>query len=126
MQEARRNRIAVAKLGFDLGIPFNELNRLFDLGFKPLPWGDIGYVPRSMLPVGKSAQKYFHLNGDQKALETRKIPRTDAEKPSATPGNSNVSQALSENSNLNRVQIKDLLSVLRQLNSSLRDFHSPT
>ena len=36
MQEVRRNRLITAKAGFEMGIPFNELNRVFDLGFKPL------------------------------------------------------------------------------------------
>src|SRR5207248_1366815 len=44
MQEARRNRLLTAKTGFEMGVPFNELNRVFDLGFKRLPWGDIGYI----------------------------------------------------------------------------------
>jgi HK97 family phage portal protein len=48
LQEARRNRLASARAGFEMGIPFNELNRVLDLGFKPLPWGDRGYIPRSM------------------------------------------------------------------------------
>jgi hypothetical protein len=39
-----------------MGIPFNELNRSFDLGFGPLPWGDRGYVPTAMQPV-EAAQK---------------------------------------------------------------------
>ena len=30
-------------------MPFNELNRAFDLGFKPLPWGDKGYIPSAMV-----------------------------------------------------------------------------
>ncbi|HZR19146.1 MAG TPA: phage portal protein [Verrucomicrobiae bacterium] len=51
MQDARRNRLAAAKTGFDMGIPFNELNRVLDLGFQPLPWGDTGYVPSTMLPA---------------------------------------------------------------------------
>jgi hypothetical protein len=34
-----------------MGIPFNELNRAFDLGFEPLPWGDQGYVPSAMQPA---------------------------------------------------------------------------
>jgi HK97 family phage portal protein len=54
MQEARRNRLAAAKTGFEMGIPFNELNRVLDLGFKPLPWGDQGYVPSAMQPAGES------------------------------------------------------------------------
>jgi phage portal protein BeeE len=52
MQEARRTRLEAAKVGFDMGIPFNELNRIFDLGFKHLPWGDTGYLPSKFNPVG--------------------------------------------------------------------------
>src|SRR5437773_6697552 len=37
MQTARRNRLAAAKTGFDMGVPFNELNRVLDLGFNPSP-----------------------------------------------------------------------------------------
>jgi hypothetical protein len=52
MQEARRDRLAAAKTGFDMGVPFNELNRVLDLGFKPLPWGDAGYLPKAVQPAG--------------------------------------------------------------------------
>jgi HK97 family phage portal protein len=52
MQEARRSRLAAVKTGFDMGIPFNELNRVFDLGFKSLPWGDTGFLPAKLNPVG--------------------------------------------------------------------------
>ena len=52
MQQARRDRLAAAKTGFDMGIPFNELNRVLDLGFKSLPWGNDGYVPTTMQKVG--------------------------------------------------------------------------
>jgi hypothetical protein len=51
MQQARRNRLAAAKTGFDMGIPFNELNRVLDLGFKPLPWGDTGYLSSKYHPL---------------------------------------------------------------------------
>ncbi|HEV2207913.1 MAG TPA: phage portal protein [Verrucomicrobiae bacterium] len=52
MQEALRSRLASAKLGFDMGIPFNHLNRFFDLGFPTLPWGDTGYLPSKYNPLG--------------------------------------------------------------------------
>jgi HK97 family phage portal protein len=51
MQQARRARLAAAKIGFDMGIPFNELNRAFDLGFKPFPWGDTPYLPSTYHPL---------------------------------------------------------------------------
>ena len=52
MQQARRERLAAAKTGFDMGVPFNELNRVLDLGFKPLPWGDAGYVSGKLQKLG--------------------------------------------------------------------------
>jgi phage portal protein BeeE len=55
MQQARRDRLAAAKTGFDMGIPFNELNRVLDLGFKPLPWGNIGYLPSKYQPLQSSS-----------------------------------------------------------------------
>ncbi len=33
-------------------IPFNELNRVLDLGFKPLPWGDRGFLPSTLNQLG--------------------------------------------------------------------------
>jgi hypothetical protein len=46
--------LASAKTGFELGVPFNELNRVLDLGFKPLPWGDEGYVAANLQRVGEN------------------------------------------------------------------------
>jgi hypothetical protein len=43
--------LAAARAGFDMGVPFNELNRVLDLGFKPLPWGDKGFIPTTMQPA---------------------------------------------------------------------------
>src|SRR6266446_3596212 len=57
LTQARSARLAAARAGFDMGIPFNDLNRAFDLGFRPLPWGDQGYVPNAMQPVGAASPK---------------------------------------------------------------------
>ncbi len=57
MQQARRNRLLAARTGFDMGIPFNELNRVLDLGFKHLPWGDNGYVAAGMQKVDAENSK---------------------------------------------------------------------
>ncbi len=51
LAQARRERLKTAHAGFQMGIPFNELNRALDLGFKPLPWGDQGYIPSNMVRV---------------------------------------------------------------------------
>jgi HK97 family phage portal protein len=63
---ARRDRLAAARAGFDMGVPFNELNRAFALGFKPLPWGNQGYVPSTVQPAGelKGPAANSKMNGD--------------------------------------------------------------
>jgi hypothetical protein len=77
MAAARRDRLAAARTGFDMGIPFNELNRAFDLGFEPLPWGDQGHIPSAMQPAdGK------HGDG-QSAVAGSKL---QVEGPSGRPG----------------------------------------
>jgi phage portal protein BeeE len=51
MQEARRTRLTSAKTAFEMGVPFNEVNRVLDLGFKPLPWGDTGFLNSNVIPI---------------------------------------------------------------------------
>jgi phage portal protein BeeE len=51
LQNARLSRLTAAKIGFDMGIPFNELNRILDLGFKPLPHGDTPYLPKTLQSI---------------------------------------------------------------------------
>ena len=55
LTEARRARLAAAMARFDMGIPLNDLNRAFDLGFRPFPWGEQGYIPTMMQAVGATA-----------------------------------------------------------------------
>ena len=62
LTEARRARLAAAMARFDMGIPLNDLNRAFDLGFRPFPWGEQGYIPTMMQAVGTKAE-----SGNQKA-----------------------------------------------------------
>jgi hypothetical protein len=55
MQTALQARLAAARTGFQMGIPFNELNRVLDLGFKPLPWGNAGYLPSTLQKLSQSS-----------------------------------------------------------------------
>lgn len=50
-QQARRERFAGAKIGFDLGYSRNELNKAFDLGMPDDKSGDKRYLPFSLQPV---------------------------------------------------------------------------
>jgi phage portal protein BeeE len=55
MQEARRTRLTSAKTAFEMGVPFNEVNRVLDLGFKPLPWGNTGHLATNLRDIGEDS-----------------------------------------------------------------------
>jgi HK97 family phage portal protein len=78
LTQARRARLAAARAGFDMGIPLNDLNRAFDLGFRPFPWGEQGYVPSAMQAVGGSA-----VQGPQSADQG---PKSTVQESSAKTG----------------------------------------
>jgi len=88
MQEARRHRLAAAKTGFDMGIPLNELNRVFDLGFKSFPWGDTGYLKSNLSPVGPSSETLSETLSSSLAASKSGAPGLAASKRSAD-GSSN-------------------------------------
>jgi HK97 family phage portal protein len=53
LQQARRERMQTAEKAFAMGVPFNEINEVYDLGFGPLPWGDRGYLPANVVEAGR-------------------------------------------------------------------------
>jgi HK97 family phage portal protein len=53
LQDARRTRLTTAKTAFDMGVPFNELNQVLDLGFKPTPWGNKGHLPNNIHDIAE-------------------------------------------------------------------------
>ena len=77
MQKARRTRLAAAKAGFEMGIPFNELNRVLDLGFKPLPWGEQGWLAGNLQPAVGSSEirnpKQIRRRNREQGLKTKSV-----------------------------------------------------
>jgi phage portal protein BeeE len=81
MQEAWQARLTSARTGFEMGVPFNELNRVLDLGFNPLPWGNQGFVPQNFQPLGEApAVKKVGL-----AVPCEPRANTTAQKPEQNP-----------------------------------------
>src|SRR6266446_5358793 len=62
MQEARRARLDSASKAFAMGVPFNDINQVYDLGFRKLAWGDRGYLPFNLQEV-TSSEKSDRSNG---------------------------------------------------------------
>ncbi|MDB6056412.1 MAG: Portal protein [Verrucomicrobiales bacterium] len=56
LQNARRQRIMTATTAFQMGVPLNAINQVYQLGFPELPWGNDAYLPTNMQKVGHLTQ----------------------------------------------------------------------
>ena len=56
MQDARRQRIQTAVSAFNMGVPFNSLNQVYQLGFPNFPWGNDAYLPTNLQKTGHWTQ----------------------------------------------------------------------
>lgn len=56
LKETVQEKIMSAKELFYMGVPFNTINDKLKFGFDPLPWGDQGYIPMSLLPADEPRQ----------------------------------------------------------------------
>ena len=43
----------VASSLFSMGVPLNDINERLELGFEPYPWGKVGWLQQSLVPVFK-------------------------------------------------------------------------
>lgn len=53
-QAARLTRVNTGTALFAMSVPWNDVNRVLDLGFPDYPWGNQGYLPFSLQPVGSA------------------------------------------------------------------------
>ncbi|MFW6124794.1 MAG: phage portal protein [Pirellulales bacterium] len=56
VQQMRMSRYESAKRLFEMGWPPNAINDLLDLGMPTVPWGDVGYLPATLLPADQAAE----------------------------------------------------------------------
>jgi HK97 family phage portal protein len=55
MQKRRLEMVGTAETLWRMGVPFNDINRVFDLGFPYYPWHDTGYLPDAVFPASSPA-----------------------------------------------------------------------
>lgn len=51
LQDTLGSKVDTAQKFFAMGWPLNEINKLMDLGFQPVSWGDVGYLPFNLIPA---------------------------------------------------------------------------
>jgi HK97 family phage portal protein len=57
MQQARRDRLDSAVKAFGIGAAFNDVNRVYDLGFPDYPWGNKSFLPFSLQEAGNVGEE---------------------------------------------------------------------
>lgn len=50
-RKAMSEKVATAKVLVSMGFPLNDVNAKLHLGMEPVPWGDVGFLPTSVMPV---------------------------------------------------------------------------
>ena len=86
MQDARRARVDTASKVFAMGVPLNDINRVYDLGFPEYKWGKVGMLPFN-LQSAQSVADGPEMPGEDEptADEPGKNPTEDGDKPVETP-----------------------------------------
>src|SRR5699024_4359562 len=51
LQDNHAEKMEVAKALHSMGVPFNVINEILELGFDDVEGGDVGYLPSSLLPT---------------------------------------------------------------------------
>lgn len=69
MQAARRDRILTAQKAFSMGVPLNDLNLVYDLGFESFAWGNKAYVDSSLREVGEKGTESKKTEAVERLLE---------------------------------------------------------
>lgn len=54
VQQMRLSRVEHGRKLFDMGYPVNAINDSLDLGMPEVPWGDMGYLPTSLIPADEA------------------------------------------------------------------------
>jgi phage portal protein BeeE len=70
LQQARRERLQAASQAFAMGVPFNEINAVYDLGFRSLPWGDTGHLPAKLQEAGQLSTEDSPSPAEEEASAT--------------------------------------------------------
>lgn len=69
LQESQDTKLANAEKLFRMGVPFNELNKMYELGFDETASGETGYIPTGLIPVNFDISGEIGLPDDAESNE---------------------------------------------------------
>lgn len=81
LRENETEKADIVKKYFDMGVPFNDLNKRFKLGFQDYAWGDTGFLPIGLVSAEDAGTLPEDLSdqGDDESIPT--TPTTEPSKP---------------------------------------------
>ena len=80
MQDSRRARVAAAAQVFAMGVPLNDINRVYDLGFPEYKWGKVGMLPMNLVSA-EQAVEGPELPGEEEPEDGGQKPEDGGQKP---------------------------------------------
>lgn len=83
-RKALAEKAATAKILVSMGWPLNDVNAKLHLGMDPVPWGDVGFLPTSMMPVDE--EQVDRLLGEDPADSASGAPQPGAGEEKPKPG----------------------------------------
>ncbi len=58
LREDLSDKAEVAERFFKMGYPINMISERLEIGFEPVEWGDVGYLPQTLIPIsGKPTEE---------------------------------------------------------------------
>jgi SPP1 gp7 family putative phage head morphogenesis protein len=70
LQVDRESNLTNAKILFDMGVPFNEIDKSESLGIGDIPGGDVGYLPLNLIPTTGEVEE---VEEEQKSIEYKEV-----------------------------------------------------
>ena len=85
LQEDIAPKLEQASQLWALGVPFNDIDERLGLGVGPIPGGEIGYLPFSVVPVGQAGQAQRQALPPAQEQRLFPVPQLEAKAGSTNP-----------------------------------------
>lgn len=94
-RKALSEKTATAKILITMGFPLNDVNQKLKLGMDPVPWGDVAWMPTSVMPVDEDGVDRLLMGEDpgnpNSGLDNQEEPDPNADDPNAINGEEDTS-----------------------------------
>lgn len=86
MRKAYMDRVVTAEKLINIRFPLNAVNEQMDLGFEPVPWGDVSWMPTSVMPVDGPEFPEAPMTEEPEKEDDEYEDESDTDEPKTPPG----------------------------------------